>query len=498
MGGVAQARMFDAQYLERIRDAAKKWEGEKRVPERVQELWAVVANLDADISQTSGTSTAFCDACLELLAIADEACTGIGFLDSKDPASFASYFLEQYKKHVSKEAAELPYLPHSLCIKIAPSALCVQPKTSTPQVGASLRSLSHNLCLLPGRGEVVTRWHIATHTTDASSVQQPPLNLLLIPFPYIIEGSCFQRGQSADDGVEYFSVEQKWLSGFKEEALCSSVQALIDSARREVGCVSGVVFPEAALSEAMAVALARALARQKVEFLVTGILTDDHARNGVYSAVFFENEIYREWRQWKHHRWQLNDRQIRRYHLGHVLNPSNTWWEKIDITERECSFYVFRHGACMCALVCEDLARIEPVQGALRAVGPNLVITVLMDGPQSLDRWSARYATVLADDPGSAVLTLTSLGMAKRSFMPGQEGYCPVALWKDPYGSAQSLSLPDGCHALVLTIAQSWEPQRTLDGRSDQGSTAQLTLAGVRAIRSPRRSGVLDCVGDHR
>jgi hypothetical protein len=51
----------------------------------------------------------------------------------------------------------------------------------------------------------------------------------------------------------------------------------------------------------------------------------------------------------------------------------------------------------------------------MNAIGPNLVIALLMDGPQLENRWPARYATVLAEDPGSAVLTVTSLGMVRRS-----------------------------------------------------------------------------------
>jgi hypothetical protein len=41
----------------------------------------------------------------------------------------------------------------------------------------------------------------------------------------------------------------------------------------------------------------------------------------------------------------------------------------------------------------------------LRDVGPTLVVTILLDGPQLGSRWTARCASVLADDPGSAVLT---------------------------------------------------------------------------------------------
>ena len=45
-------------------------------------------------------------------------------------------------------------------------------------------------------------------------------------------------------------------------------------------------------------------------------------------------------------------------------------------------------------LICEDLARQEPAAELIRAVGSNLVIALLMDGPQLNNRWPARYAAV--------------------------------------------------------------------------------------------------------
>lgn len=39
-----------------------------------------------------------------------------------------------------------------------------------------------------------------------------------------------------------------------------------------------------------------------------------------------------------------------------------------------------------------------PVAGLLRSVSPNLIVALLMDGPQPKKRWPNRYASVLADD----------------------------------------------------------------------------------------------------
>ena len=50
------------------------------------------------------------------------------------------------------------------------------------------------------------------------------------------------------------------------------------------------------------------------------------------------------------------------------------------------------------SLVCEDLAQIDSVAEVIRSVGPSVVYAPLLDGPQISSRWSARYASVLADD----------------------------------------------------------------------------------------------------
>jgi hypothetical protein len=42
-------------------------------------------------------------------------------------------------------------------------------------------------------------------------------------------------------------------------------------------------------------------------------------------------------------------------------------------------------------LVCEDLARKDPAADLIRAVGPNLLIALLMDGPQLKSRWPGRW-----------------------------------------------------------------------------------------------------------
>jgi hypothetical protein len=119
----------------------------------------------------------------------------------------------------------------------------------------------------------------------------------------------------------------------------------------------------------------------------------------------------------------------------------------------------------------------------MNAIGPNLVIALLLDGPQLEQRWPGRYATVLADDPGSAVLTVTSLGMVLRSSMPGEPESREIALWKEPNGRARSLKLPKGDHALLVTLTNRSVEHFTLDGRGDGKSTLEFELGAAHGVR---------------
>jgi hypothetical protein len=122
----------------------------------------------------------------------------------------------------------------------------------------------------------------------------------------------------------------------------------------------------------------------------------------------------------------------------------------------------------------------------LASVGPNLVIALLMDGPQLRGRWPGRHATVLADDPGSAVLTLTSVGMVRRSIPPpGVTSRDCIALWTERDKAPEELDLPAGHHALLLALSAQPKRQKTLDLRRqrDSGGLVEYRLTGNRAVR---------------
>lgn len=489
--------------LKKIKFVAESWGGfdgrpfSRRTQQHIQRLWQTVLSCGGASLVPTRTLPPWADAAFELLAIADAACEGVGFVaDEVGARPLADFLADDFYRLLIGVKHTLPSLPHSIGLMVPAQEACIQPKSRTPQVGCTLRSLSHHLALLPAITEVKTSWRFALDPSDLLSPKSS-LNILVVPFPYLVTGACFKPGQVAGtpplDGTpaHYFAVEQRWLyrgqKRISAEEFTGFVLQLIEKAGREVDKVDGVVLPELALDEGLADKVSRALAKSGIEFFVSGISvrskkTGQMTRNVAFSRVYSNRATAASWQQNKHHRWRLDGGQICRYQLGDRLNPTGIWWEEIGVAERHCWFYVFRRGVSMATLICEDLARIDPVQTVIRSVGPNLVIALLMDGPQLRERWSGRYATVLAEDPGSAVLSVTSLGMVNRSRAPGAPDNRVIALWKGSDGVATELQIERGHQALLLTLSVKNETNYTLDGRSDGGFTLGLSVSGTHSL----------------
>lgn len=251
-----------------------------------------------------------------------------------------------------------------------------------------------------------------------------------MPLPFTVNADCFQLSfprtpfGAGHKMPAYFKLEQHWLkladgpiTGAKiaEDLLIP----LIRRAYFHSGVMpDGIVLPECALPSDIAKELVRALEENHVhiEFLITGVLDTDAKSGATYNrAQTFvlrkhEGAVKREHN--KHHRWRLDRSQVERYALDFDDDYDNSqWWEDIDVGNRRLPFFGLRKDMCITTLICEDLARADPAMNVIRAFGPNLVIALLMDGPQLSTRWPGRYATVLADDPGSAVLSFTNAAM---------------------------------------------------------------------------------------
>jgi hypothetical protein len=262
------------------------------------------------------------------------------------------------------------------------------------------------------------------------------------------------------------------------------VARALRDAERLVGEVHAIIFPELALRRAQAEQLCR-----RFKGLIVGGIGEvaAGARSGSNAAFVGAplGGVAVGWTQGKHHRWRLDGGQINQYGIGGILDPTREWWERIALTARQLSFLSVNGWLTMCVLICEDLARQDPVSDLVRAVGPNLVVCLLQDGPQLSARWPARYATVLADDPGCSVLTLTSLGMARLCRPPGTAECRVIALWKDARSSKPiEISMDNRASGVVLSLTREFREEWTADGRSDGGFTAYLLLNGVHQVPS--------------
>lgn len=364
----------------------------------------------------------------------------------------------------------------------------VLPKARTAAVGCTLRSLSHHLALLPPRGVARASW--TPYLYGRSPPDERQMNLLLIPFPFSMPAHAFRpsaRFSGPGVGWGFFDVEQTWLTSLTPNILIEFIGALVKEASRECDAIHGIVLPELALDQALYSQLSRDLPQilPGIELFVSGQSGDAKGRRGNFvSVTLYQNSdddpSARRGlvsRREKHHRWKIDSTQIADYGLEGILSPSLSWWEDIDLLSRRVDFGVVRCGTILSAMICEDLARVDPCQELLRAVGPSIVFALLMDAPQFRHRWPARYATVLADDPGTAILTLTSRALMTRQHRIGTHpSKGPedrvVALWRDDRGTTREIACPNGAHGIRLTLAGRRVTDATLDGRDDPMSVS--------------------------
>jgi hypothetical protein len=178
--------------------------------------------------------------------------------------------------------------------------------------------------------------------------------------------------------------------------------------------------------------------------------------------------------------------QLQQYGLTRHLDEDKKWWEAINIRQRRVSFVNISERLSICPLICEDLARQDPIADLVRHVGPSLVIAILMDGPQLKDRWSSRYAGILSEDPGSAVLTLTSVGMVRRWSAPYRPLSNSIALWSDDNGPRE-LEIAADATGILLTVRVTARREPVADGRLELHATSRLELKDVVQVR-PRRT----------
>jgi hypothetical protein len=410
------------------------------------------------------TDWEFVQTMLRLHATCDEAGAGLGIPGGSD---LAAYSYEATRMLI--EAGSLSHFP--------PQRVRVLPKRQTPQSGIELPSLSRHLAA------VHTEARVKYSLLPIPKIKRERLRLLLIPWPYDLPADAFSIHET--NALPHMPTEYSGFFKFApvEEPPIEKFVKLVKEASRLSDGVDVIVLPETALTERQLQQLETALdddadLNDEEPVIVAGVRSDATSGNfGSNHVVFSYLNTFGDRErifQSKHHRWALDESQILNYGLGEQLSPAKRWWEAIEISERSLYLLAITDWLMLCPLVCEDLARQEPLSRTLRAAGPTLVISLLLDGPQLAQRWPHRYASVLSDDPGSSVLTLTSLGMAMRSRPPGCEPRPVVASWKDTFGGYREISLNPGKGALLLSLAPRPRRQWTADWRDSAATIVSL------------------------
>jgi hypothetical protein len=413
----------------------------------------------------------------------------------------------------------------------------VLPKRHNPVIGITLRSISSNLAFHQSPVDVVWRKTQGNPVGNRLKRDKPAkMAMLLLPLPLAVTSKDFAPDPKMENVVDmmeeygFFSYEPNRKNGFQGEATdqaddaqIEKALALIREAKSELGndgSIDLVVLPEASFNLTEFSKFEKRLLADGGNppgILIAGVreskqelakeMTDrkgerssndfNFSRNAVYCKYYDEGDASREgnyyrkptavkpsitpkYKQYKHHRWQLERTQIRRYGLSSILTPDKIWWESIKIPKRRVSFLNVGDRMTISHLICEDLARQDPIAELVRQVGPTLVVAILMDGPQLKNRWSARYATVLSDDPGSSVITLTSLGMVKRHSSEFGAMSRVVALWNESgAGHSREIELAQGAEAILLTLTMDQAEEQTADGRKELDATSILRLNDV-------------------
>jgi hypothetical protein len=480
-GGEWPASRFPG-WADAVCEAGREWgcwaeDGSGPLPELLTREWAVIraaAGLPlTDLGE--GKDWRCCEALLTVHAIADEACAGLGVaLDAGGGAGLV------YRAR----ARELLVRTRSLA-RLLGHRLRVVPKLLTPATGTSIRALSRYASVhLPG---VELHWHKLPSRRPGAPPHDKGVNFLLLPWPLRVRESDFHPLSAAilkpaRESYGFFEFVPS------ERLDLDLVDRMLVAARDEAHYVNVLVLPECAVDVDEIDDLEALLVRHGVVGLVAGVREpadrpDGYGRNWVHIGVCV-GEHWMHVRQDKHHRWALDEAQIYQYHLGGALHPHVRWWESIEVPRRSVQLIDVGEGATMISLVCEDLAQIDEVASMVRSVGPTIVVTPLLDGPQLRSRWAARYASVLADDPGSAVLTLTSHGMARRSRPHGHESSPVVALWKDAGQGIQEIALEAGAQGILLSASTDRSVRRSADGRRPVENGTELFNMSVYQVRA--------------
>lgn len=467
------------------------------VPKEVRSSWQKLIDAKAISLSNLHEDTPVVHELISLAIIADEASPGIGINTKQGPfLGTAQTFLEANRLV-------------SFAWDVPTDVICVLGKQHTPQRGATFRSVTHHLSLY-WPNDIEGRW-IGPYGRGINEKAPDTVNLLLLPWPEVVETDDFRlargpqkRSQIDSNYFDYSPARPEKLPMFRRRF----AQA-IDAARLHARHLDAVVLPEVALTLDQYLA-AELIALQKGVMLITGLrapaslgqsfnycaiqpaglLCPPKERQSTRNRAFKEKFVEKfRFIQSKHHRWCLDGDQIVHYQLSGSIPTVTSVWENIHLASRSLYFLTLGTWMTWSVLICEDLARQDPAADLIRAVGPNLLIALLLDGPQLRGRWPSRYASVLAEDPGTSVLTLTSLGMAERCrpVLQATRQRAPatraIALWRDMESGEHEIVLDKDDNACVLSLVRRSATELSADGRGDQNQAHSPVFAGYKTFR---------------
>lgn len=470
-------------------EVGKKWAVSPTTPRLVRSHWQRLMSSWTERVRASHHAVKGRDvpdwwrSAIALIIIADEACVGLGAPpdDQHQDRWLVDYFQEVYEtpfradNHLGHNTYRADRQPSTFGRVADPDVGCVQPKSRVSGVGCTMRNLSRHVAFLAHAGSVRCHWQQPAYANIDHDTAK--LDVLIVPLPYRLEDECVVASSKISPHPDKrpnwgnFSIDQRWLA---DETLVNAVVEEIKKAKASLGAdnLNGIVFPEYALTEHVfnKICTAAREVEPRLEFAIAGSSSncEDEHGNFVLTALWYgereanQQNNYLLTSRRKHHRWRLNGSQITSYGLEGILDPAASWWEEHKIAQREIHFFHFRQSSVFTTMICEDLARSDPVHDILRGVGPNLLFALLMDGPQLRARWPYIYASSLADDPGTSVLSVTSMGLIERQ---ANQRNPTVALWKDEAGTVKEIKLDDGSKSVLLTLEAQTTRDQTLDGR---------------------------------
>ncbi|EHK9050195.1 hypothetical protein RH728_003932 [Vibrio vulnificus] len=423
-----------------------------------------------------------------ILSSADHACAGLGVNSLNDP-------MEQwFKNFLTLGEMLLDSNERKSLSTFCPSRLSVIPKMLVPQTGISINSLSHNLACVSG--ETTVYWNKINYPSEVEN----ELDILIVPYPFELDKEQFSLAKHIPHNIKkasYFT----YSPNVNIAEITKVVERCISNAIASQRKIDFIVFPEATFNTKQYHQFLLLLQKICVDknitpCVVAGVINSDNEKvfSDKNTSVLTPWDLlktihkYEEapsitnlgFEQVKHHRWQLDEKQIATYGLVAQLPIKDVAWEAMAIEERRVAFNQVGDWFSLCTLVCEDLARQEPVARTIRSIGPNLVIALLLDGPQLSNRWPGRYATGLTEEPGSSVLTVTALGMSLASvpknpdFRLDSKVQRTIALWKDKLIGTIQIDIDEDKNGVILNLDSVTKDEISADGRSCGGQAIVL------------------------